>query len=192
MSNNGVVNIRGKEYRTVALRVHDFRKEYPKHTIETELAYRDGSKIAVKATIKDSTGRVISTGMAEEDRNAGNINKTSALENAETSAVGRALAFFGLGGTELQIASADEVQRAIAVAPEVEKANKERADLFGKLAESSRNAGIEPGDLLQEVCSILGREIQSRDQLDNTDLKQVIEYIHGRFEQESMAGTDGE
>ena len=49
---------------------------------------------------------------AEENRSFGKINKTSALENAETSAVGRALAFLGLGGSE--IASADEVSTAIA------------------------------------------------------------------------------
>ena len=54
---------------------------------------------------------VVASGLAEEVRKASNINKTSALENAETSAVGRALAFFGMGGTE--IASADEVAGAI-------------------------------------------------------------------------------
>ena len=53
----------------------------------------------------------IATGYAEEVRTASKINRTSALENAETSAVGRALAFFGLGGSE--IASADEVANAI-------------------------------------------------------------------------------
>ena len=56
-------------------------------------------------------GNVISTGVAEEVRGSTNINNTSALENCETSAVGRALAFFGLAGSE--IASADEVKNAI-------------------------------------------------------------------------------
>jgi hypothetical protein len=53
------------------------------------------------------------TGWAEEVRGSSNINKTSALENCETSAVGRALGFAGFGSTE-QIASADEVEVAIA------------------------------------------------------------------------------
>jgi hypothetical protein len=66
--------------------------------------------VIVKATIA-CAGQVIATGYAEEVRTASKINRTSALENAETSAVGRALAFFGLGGSE--IASADEVANAI-------------------------------------------------------------------------------
>jgi len=67
--------------------------------------------VQVITRITNADGRVIATGLAEEVRGSTNINKTSALENAETSAVGRALAFFGLGGTE--IASADEVANAI-------------------------------------------------------------------------------
>ncbi len=63
-------------------------------------------------------GRTLSTGLAEEVRGSTNINKTSALENCETSAIGRALAFFGLGGTE--IASADEVANAITQQGELE------------------------------------------------------------------------
>jgi hypothetical protein len=64
----------------------------------------------MKATIS-AANMVIATGYAEEVRTASKINRTSALENCETSAVGRALAFFGLAGSE--IASADEVANAI-------------------------------------------------------------------------------
>ena len=59
----------------------------------------------------DNRVEIYATGHAEEYRADGKINKTSALENAETSAIGRALACLGLGGTEF--ASADEVARAI-------------------------------------------------------------------------------
>jgi deoxycytidylate deaminase len=79
-------------------------------SIETQLISQDDDKVIMKALIMDGEN-IISTGYAEEVRGASNINKTSALENAETSAVGRALAFYGLGGTE--IASADEVAAAI-------------------------------------------------------------------------------
>lgn len=106
----GVVNIRGKEYYTVAKRIDLFRKEYPKHSIETELV-ESGSMVVMKATIRDDSGNLLSTGYAEEERGSTNINSTSALENAETSAVGRALAFFEFAGTE--IASADEVVDAM-------------------------------------------------------------------------------
>ena len=106
----GTVNIHGKEYKTVALRIQEFREKHPDFTIQTELVEANDTLVVMKATIS-AGGMVIATGYAEEVRAASKINRTSALENAETSAVGRALAFFGLGGSE--IASADEVANAI-------------------------------------------------------------------------------
>ncbi len=109
-SDDGVVNIHGKRYKTVALRIQEFRENYPDYGLETALISQ-AELVTVKATISNEDGRILSTGFAEENRSMGSINKTSAVENAETSAVGRALAFLGLGGTE--IASADEVANAI-------------------------------------------------------------------------------
>ena len=106
----GTVKIHGKEYKTVALRVAEFRAAHPDYTIQTELIEANDVLVIMKATISVG-GIVIATGYAEEVRASSKINATSALENAESSAVGRALAFFGLGGTE--IASADEVANAI-------------------------------------------------------------------------------
>jgi hypothetical protein len=110
---NGIVNIHGKEYKTVAGRVNEFREKYAfKYSIETDLVDRDEKTVVVKALIRDlDTDKVIATGYAEENRAASQINKTSATENCETSAIGRALAAFGLAGTEY--ASADEVAQAI-------------------------------------------------------------------------------
>ena len=105
----GIVKIHGKEYRTVGKRIADFRATKPDYEISTEVLSA-AELVLVKATIKDPDGKVIATGHAEELRGSTNINKTSALENAETSAVGRCLAFLGMGGTE--IASADEVVNA--------------------------------------------------------------------------------
>ena len=110
MSDTGVVPIHGKKYKTVALRIQEFREKHPEYTILTELVEANDVLVVFKATISWE-GVVISTGYAEEVRTASNINRTSALENCETSAVGRALAFFGLAGSE--IASADEVVNAI-------------------------------------------------------------------------------
>ena len=109
----GEVEIHGSTYLSVARRVDDFRKseEFKGWSIETELVSVEDSMVVMKSTIRDSDGKVAATGYAEEDRSFGKINKTSALENCETSAVGRALAFLGLGGSE--IASADEVAGAI-------------------------------------------------------------------------------
>ena len=121
------IKIHGKEYLTVADRVNTFRQDYPLATIKTKLVSADDSLVVVKASIIVD-GVVISTGYAEEDRNAGMINKTSALENCETSAVGRALAFFGLAGTE--IASANEVQNAIAQQSAFRWKKGEKDELF--------------------------------------------------------------
>ena len=108
----GEVDIHGKIYLTVARRINDFRDQHPNYGIHSEVISVDTSSVLVKSVITDETGREISSGIAEEIRSASKINKTSAVENCETSAVGRALAFFGIAGTE--IASADEVQAAIA------------------------------------------------------------------------------
>lgn len=110
-SSKGEVNIHGKIYLTVARRIDDFRKKHPSYSITSNVLHADTDYVQVQAHIADESGRVVASGLAEEVRRASNINKTSALENAETSAVGRALAFYGMGGTE--IASADEVAGAI-------------------------------------------------------------------------------
>lgn len=105
------VIIHGKEYFTVAERVSTFREKHPEFTIETEIVRWEGDDVVIKAAIIDS-GKLISTGLALEVRGSTNINKTSHVENCETSAIGRALAAFGMAGTEY--ATADEVANAIA------------------------------------------------------------------------------
>lgn len=108
----GIVSIHGKEYLTVAKRVQDFREKYKlEYAIVTEVVERSSDEVVMKATIQTLEGQVIATGYAEEKRTSSQINRTSALENAETSAIGRALAAFGLAGSEY--ASADEVANAI-------------------------------------------------------------------------------
>ena len=108
---DGIVDIRGKQYLTVARRINDFREQHSDYGIHTEILSVNEDAVVCRAVITDKEGRQLSSGIAEEKRNSSNINKTSAVENCETSAVGRALAFFGMAGTE--IASADEVANAI-------------------------------------------------------------------------------
>jgi len=110
---NGIVKIHGKEYKTVALRVAEFRAAHPDYTISTELVEANDVLVIMKASILDNDGRLLATGYSEEVRAASKINAQAAMEVAESSAVGRALAFFGLAGEELSIASADEVAHAI-------------------------------------------------------------------------------
>lgn len=111
VSKEGVVNIRGKSYTTVAMRVHNFREDHPDWGVETEIISIDADTVVMRAVIKNDAGRIIGMGHAEERRKASQINQTSALENCETSAIGRALASIDYGGTEY--ASANEVENAI-------------------------------------------------------------------------------
>ena len=105
------IKIHNNDYATVALRIGIFRRNLgTSAAISTSIVFQDDKKVIVKAEVFID-GNLISTGLAEELRAASRINRTSALENAETSAVGRALAMLGL--TNDRIASAEEVSAAI-------------------------------------------------------------------------------
>jgi hypothetical protein len=109
-------NIRGKAYVDVSERVKFFRQEeqYKNWTISTEVTMLDDKDECIcKTIIADPEQRVIATGLAHEVKSSSNINKTSYVENCETSAVGRALAMLGIG-IDASIASANEVKDAIA------------------------------------------------------------------------------
>lgn len=104
------IQVRGnKKYTQVVTRVEVFRRAFGGELgIQTDILLNDGKYVIVKATIADKNGYVVSSGLAEEIRGGSPVNKTSALENCETSAIGRALASMGLHGG--QYASADEME----------------------------------------------------------------------------------
>jgi hypothetical protein len=109
--NGQTISIHGKDYATVAHRLAIARRNLGiELDITTKIIHLDNEKAVVQADIF-LEGKHVSTGLAEEFRSASRINQTSALENAETSAVGRALAFLGIIND--QIASAEEVSLAI-------------------------------------------------------------------------------
>lgn len=109
---HGVTQKGGKKYNTVAQRVEIFRKHLgTTFGIQTFLKHDDGKRIVMKAIVKSLEGDIIGSGYAEEIRGQGYVNKTSAMENAESSAIGRALACaFALHGGEY--ASANEMDTA--------------------------------------------------------------------------------
>lgn len=109
------INIEGKEYVLVSDRVLFFNEQYKNGCIHTELVSDlDSMMVIVKATVipdVDKPERYF-TDYSQATWGDGDINKTSALENACTSAVGRALGMMGIGIVD-SIASADEVNKAI-------------------------------------------------------------------------------
>lgn len=108
-------NIRGKEYVEVNQRILYFRtaQEYKGWALETEMVHLDSDSCVIRAVIRNENGEAVATGFAQEDRTSSHINKTSYVENCETSAWGRALANLGIG-IESSIASSNEVSMAIA------------------------------------------------------------------------------
>ena len=114
------IDIKGKQYSTVASRVEAFRKFFPLATIETTLIHDDENRVVIQAKILVDD-RLIATGYAEELRGDGWINTTSALENAETSAIGRGLSAVGLMGGEY--ASSFEVGNAISGQQQLQQNN---------------------------------------------------------------------
>lgn len=106
------ITIKGKEYIPVNERVKEFRAKYPDYTVLSELVSLDENSVVMVAKVYDPEWNVVANGYAQEDKNASNINKTSYVENCETSAVGRALGMFGIG-IDASMASADEVANAI-------------------------------------------------------------------------------
>lgn len=108
-------NIKGKEYAEVNQRVKAFRTLYPEGFITTEILCREGGLCIIKATVghyADGKSVILATGTAYEKEGSSQINRTSYIENCETSAVGRALGMAGFG-IDTSIASADEMNNAL-------------------------------------------------------------------------------
>lgn len=105
-------DIRGKAYAEVNQRIKVFRMLHPLGRIETQLIEDTGERCTFKALAYTEKGDLLGTGHAFESKTASNINKTSYIENCETSAVGRCLAMCGIG-IDTSIASFEEVDNAI-------------------------------------------------------------------------------
>lgn len=116
-------NIKGKEYAEVNQRIKAFRMVYPDGFIQTELLSNENGICIFKAEVgtyttvvtEEGTKRsldILGTGTAYEKENSSFINKTSYIENCETSAVGRALGMAGFG-IDTSVASFEEVANAI-------------------------------------------------------------------------------
>lgn len=107
------VNLKGKSYTEVAKRIEVFRKHFGfRYGFTEEIIVDDGKRVVIKAKIYDREhpDTPISEGHAEEIRGSSLVNKTSAIENCSTSALGRAIAFCGLHGG--QMASINEIEKA--------------------------------------------------------------------------------
>lgn len=145
-------DVKGKGYVEVNQRVKAFRMVYPMGFIQTEIMEHDAGKVMMKAIVGyyiNGTEKVIlGTGMAFELQNASFINKTSYIENCETSAVGRALGMAGFG-IDASIASAEEVQNA--------QAQQEAQETSPKASKKSQKPPVAPESFIE--CANCGGHI---------------------------------
>lgn len=116
-------------YVMVNERVKAFRQICPSGSITTEIISLENGVVTMRAIVSDENGNIIATGMAQEKETSSFINKTSFIENCETSAVGRALGFAGIG-IDGSMASAEEVANAIIQQDQnkTEKVKKQKID----------------------------------------------------------------
>ena len=145
------INIKGKDYIEVNERIKEFHNLYPNGSIETELIEmtdRFITKTTVVPDVKNPDRKF--TGIAYEKEDGSFINKTSALENCETSSVGRALGMLGIG-IDTSVASYDEVANSIEqqkspTAPKVNLKDQEvKVDLIDNDWDGSEVVGFKAG-----------------------------------------------
>lgn len=104
----------GKEYAEVHTRVNYFRstEQFKGWGQDCEIIHQTDTSIIMKATIYYPDGRIASTGYAKEDIDGARINQRNHVEVCDTSAVGRALGFLGIGINQGSIASYEEVMNS--------------------------------------------------------------------------------
>lgn len=142
------VNIKGKDYITVAERIKLFYKACETQgvdgSIQTFLVQNEGGSCMFEARILIND-KLIATGHAMEEKDSSTINRTSFLEVCETSAVGRALGFAGIG-IDSDVASAEEVVNA-SIKQEVLQAREISSRYYcskcGKPVTATKNRSIE-------------------------------------------------
>jgi len=163
-------DVKGKEYAEVPQRVKAFRSIYPMGTISTEVISIADGVCVIKATAA-SDGVILGEGTAYEKEGSSFINKTSYIENCETSAVGRALGFAGFG-IDTSIASAEEVLNAKKQQAKMSEDEK-KAELKRLLEETESDV---PAFL--EWCSkTFEREVTNVDVLFEKELDHAIKTV---------------
>jgi hypothetical protein len=156
------ISLGSKDYAQVNERIKAFRKVYPTGTIQTALEEITEDSVRIKAVVYDENDRVIATGYASEkltgDSKKDYINKTSMIENCETSSVGRALGFAGFG-----------VDSAVASAEDIEK-NKSQSKLY----EIYENMFISEDSAIKVVKLAIG-ELMRRMGVVKAELNDLVE-----------------
>lgn len=161
------VNIKGKDYVMVNERIKAFRKEYPTWSLISQIKDLTDNRCVIRAEIYNEEGRCIATGYAYEKEGSSPINKTSYIENCETSAWGRALANLGIG-IDASICSAEELAIAISQQETPEqiaerKLNGEAVELpTGEdFAKAMKSASAQQITMIKTICERIGQPMDN-------------------------------
>lgn len=172
---------RGKEYAEVPQRIKAFRKLYPDGSLTSEITFLEAGMVIVKATACDDNGKILATGHAYEKEGNGFINKTSYIENCESSAWGRCLAACGIIGgaddTTGSVASAEEVLNAQKQQHKIEE-EELKAELKGLLQETNSDVTA----FLEWCTKRYEREIKAVDEMYDKELKDAIKTVKAKKE----------
>lgn len=157
------IEFKGKGYAQVNERVKAFRMICPNGAITTEIVDLSDGVVTMKSTIIDEDGTILATGYAQEKESASYINKTSFIENCETSAVGRALGFAGIG-IDGSMCSADELANALNNQEKAEYINKkEQAILTNMIQKRGLNVeNVLNGTPLEKVTPAMFADATKR------------------------------
>ena len=136
-------DIKGKDYAEVNQRIKAFRMVYPQGSIRTEMLSNENGVCVFRATAWDETNTLLASGHAYEKEDSSFINKTSYIENCETSAIGRCLGIAGFG-IDVSVASAEEIKNAMAN----QEVTQEEADSY------TLTFGKYKGKLLKDIDEI--------------------------------------
>lgn len=164
------VPVKGSDYAEVPQRVKAFRSLFPTGTISTEVVLIENGMCVMHATVS-ADGVVLGEGTAYEKEGSSFINKTSYIENCETSAVGRALGFAGFG-IDVSIASYEEVMNAKKQQKEMDD-DALKAELKGLLQETDSDVS----KFLEWCSKEYRREIKSVDEMIEVELKSAIKTV---------------
>ena len=137
-------------YVPVNEQVKGFRMLHPNGRIETEMNFLNEKTVCFKATVYDGQGQELASGTAYEVEGSTFINRTSYIENCETSAIGRALSFCGIG-IEQSIASYEEV--ANARLNQDKKPSKDAGQLVKELLIVGAKKGYDKTDICK-MCKV--------------------------------------
>jgi len=172
-------NFNVEDYVTVNTRVQSFYEKYPDGSIQTELvSFADGVVVMKARAFRNGQDNIPATGHAYEKEGSSFINKTSALENCETSAVGRALAMMGFHVSK-SIASREEVENA--------RHQQEQPDKSPRKATTPRkpdkSANID--DYVIPKGKQKGKKISD---VDTATLKSMVSYLRKSGDDKELQG----